>query len=97
MAKTKTLFDMYKALLRKNSKHPSLYEGDRVRLNVKGIKSHPDYDKLNPRYKEFVESNQDTIFIVGCNSNTNRIKDTVNLVGDTDNWLFWIGDLIKVE
>ena len=97
MAKTKNLLNLYKELLRKNSERLSLYEGDRVRLNIKGIKSHPDYDKLNPRYKEFVESNQDTIFIVGCNSNTNRIKDTVNLVGDTDNWLFWIGDLIKVE
>lgn len=97
MAKSKTLLDLYKEILQNRNRSSSLHKGDKVKLNVSEIKAHPDYDKLNPRYKEFVEHNFETVFVVGCDSDSNRIKDTVSLVGDPNNWLFWIGDLIKVE
>ena len=66
-------------------------EGDRVKLDVEKIKRRKDYEKLNPRYKEFVESNADTIFTAHLE------RETLISLKEQPEWLFWSGSLIKVK
>lgn len=75
-----------------NNKTP-IKDGDKVKLNIKSIKSHPDYFSLSDEYKNFIDENKDTIFTV--NSENNRLKSIVGLVEEPC-WLFWVGDLIKI-
>ena len=77
----------------------SLKEGDKVRLNVKSIQEHPDYQKMNPKYKQWIDSNKDKEFTVKYDP---KYIDNPTLVcleeDDTDpKWLFYVGDLEKVE
>lgn len=39
-------------------------EGSKVKINYKEIKSRPNYDRLKPEYRDFVEKNKDRIFTV---------------------------------
>lgn len=70
-----------------------LKDGDKVKLNIKSIKSHPDYFLLSDEYKNFIDNNKDTIFTV--NSEKNRLKSIVGL-REEPYWLFWVGDLKKI-
>lgn len=54
MAKIKKALDEYKPIA----------EGTKVKLDFKKISSHPDYPRLNPKYREWVENNKDKEFIV---------------------------------
>lgn len=66
-------------------------EGDRVKLDVEKITSRKDYERLNPKYREFVESNRDTVFTAHLE------RDTLISFVEQPEWLFWSGILIKVE
>lgn len=66
-------------------------EGDRVKLDVEEITSRKDYERLNPKYREFVESNRDTVFTAHLE------RDTLISFVEQPEWLFWSGILIKVE
>lgn len=66
-------------------------EGDKVKLDVEKIKRRKDYDKMNPKYKEFVESNVDTIFTAHLE------RETLISLKEQPEWLFWSGSLIKVK
>lgn len=66
-------------------------EDDKVKLDVEKIKRRKDYKKLNPRYKEFVESNADTLFTVHLE------RETLISLKEQPEWLFWSGSLIKVK
>lgn len=66
-------------------------EDDRVKLDVEKIKERKDYEKMNPRYKEFVESNADTVFTVHLE------RETLISLKERPEWLFWSGSLIKVN
>lgn len=66
-------------------------EGDKVKLDVEKIKRHKDYERLNPRYKEFVESNADTVFTAHLE------RETLISLKEQPEWLFWSGSLIKVK
>lgn len=66
-------------------------EGDKVKLDVEKIKRRKDYDKMNPKYKEFVESNVDTIFTAHLE------RETLISFKEQPEWLFWSGSLIKVK
>lgn len=72
--------------------------GDKVRINLKEIKASETYKCLSQKYKDFVESHTEDVFTVELNENfpTGHI---VNLKEDTTKpkWLFFIGNLIKVE
>ena len=96
MAKKPTAADLYNALIASKKSDVVIADGDRVRLNVKKIKEHPDYQKLNPRYKQFVESSDGKVFTACVESGSGVIPNTVGLKESDDNWLFWVGDLIKV-
>ena len=67
--------------------------GDKVKLNIKAIKSDPDYFSLSDEYKSFIDNNKDTIFTV--NSENNILKSRVGLC-EAPYWLFWVGDLKKI-
>ena len=76
-----------------------LLEGDKVKLNVEKIRQHPDWDKLQPAYKEFVEGNAGVVFTVEYDED---YADKSNLVGlkeapDNQKWLFWDGDLFVLD
>lgn len=66
-------------------------EGDKVKLDVEKIKQRKDYEKMNPRYKEFVESNADTVFTAHLE------RETLISLAEQPEWLFWSGSLIKVK
>lgn len=66
-------------------------EGDKVKLDVEKIKRRKDYEKMNPRYREFVESNADTVFTVHLE------RETLISLVEQPEWLFWSGSLVKVE
>jgi hypothetical protein len=73
-------------------------EGTKVKLNTNQMKSHPDYKNLVPKYRDWVEDNQDKIFTVIYDENKKNKPVLVCLKEDTTNpkWLFWTGDLIIV-
>lgn len=73
-----------------NSPRQDISEGDKIQLNVELIKSRKNYDRMNPKYKELVESSEGKIF-------TAHVERThmISLVEEPA-WLFWSGDLIKI-
>lgn len=77
----------------------TILEGTTVKLNVKQIKSRPDYIRMRDTYKEFVESNIDNIFTVEYDEKKKDEPILVCLKEDPTEvkWLFWIGDLIIVK
>lgn len=74
-----------------------LHEGDRVRLNIKAIQRHPDYERLTESYRNFVESHIDDIFTVVYDPKYQDKPAVVCLKEDPANHLFWTGNLIKVD
>lgn len=83
----------------KTSTH--LFEGVKVKLNYKEITAHPDWQKINPKLKAFVEENKDNVFTVEYDlkkkeSNSKDKDILVCLKEDTNEpkWLFYTSDLI---
>ena len=76
-----------------------LLEGDFVKLNTKKIKSHPDYAKMRPVYKEFIESNDGVVFTVEYDKNKQDKPNLVCLKEDMSDpkFLFWDGDLLILD
>lgn len=75
--------------------------GDKVTLNYDKLVSEKDYENKTDNYKEFIETNKDTVFTV---ENDKYFANTRNnfvfqLKEDTSErkWLWFIDDLIKVE
>ena len=66
-------------------------EGDKVKLNIYKIKSSPDYQIMNPKYKSFIEENKDTVFTAHYE------RETLISFVEEPKWLFWRGNLIKVN
>ena len=66
-------------------------EGDKVKLDVEKIKRRKDYGKMNTKYKEFVESNADTVFTAHLE------RETLISLKEQPEWLFWCGSLINVK
>lgn len=71
-----------------------IHEGDKVRLNLEAITKHPDYDRKLPGYRKFVEENAGRVFTVGLCAN---INPSVVYLKEDQTWLFWIGDLEKIQ
>ena len=77
----------------------SIPEGTRVQFNLKKMKAHPDWNRLELRYREFVEQNIDTIFTVEYDEQYPKEPLWVCLAEDPNpvKWLFYIGDLEIVK
>lgn len=84
----KKMAEMYLAI--KESGANELKEGDKIKLDVKKITESKGYQNLNPKYKEFVESNVNTVFTAHLEQ-----KGLISLIEQPE-WLFWSGNLIKV-
>lgn len=64
-------------------------EGQKVKLDVEAIKARKNYSLMNKHYREFVESNPDTVFTAHI--------ERPNMISLSENpqWIFWSGDLLK--
>lgn len=91
-----SVIDLYLAMDGKLSPIQDLKEGDIVKLNIENIKKHPDYLKLTHMYRQFVENNANSLFTVTYDE-SKRGTNIVRLKEDPAGWLFYSGDLIKVE
>lgn len=71
--------------------------GDKVQLNLSAIVNRPGYDKMLPAYRRFCEESEGKIFTAEYDKNVRQ--SMVCLAEDTTSpkWLFWIGDLVKVN
>jgi len=93
------LKDIQKRQLEFENTNYTILEGTKVKLNVKQIKSRPDYIRMRDTYKEFVESNVDNIFTVEYDEKKKDEPILVCLMEDPSEvkWLFWVGDLFIVK
>lgn len=66
-------------------------EGEKVKLNTELIKARKNYPRMAERYREFVEQNEDTVFTAHVER-----ENMISMVEEL-RWLFWSGDLIKVD
>jgi sRNA-binding carbon storage regulator CsrA len=79
----------------KNKTEPvSLKNGDKVKLNVEAIKNRPNYIHMNENYKKFVDENENSVFTVKLEYETNN---RVVSFEEESSWLFWCGDLILIH
>ena len=74
----------------KTSPKQDIVEGEKVKLNIETIKARQNYEKMSDKYKEFVDSNADTVFTAHVE------RPTLISLKEEPKWLFWCGDLIKV-
>lgn len=76
-----------------------LEDGVTVKLNYDKIKSNSFYPKLTERYKNWVEENKDTVFLIWHNPKFANRPDLVGLIKDGQKqvWLFTYEDIEKVE
>lgn len=76
-------------------RNANLKVGDRVRLDVRQIRKHPDWDLLSTKYRLFIESNGRTVFMV--QEIRGGAHGSLVILKEAPEWLFWRGDLIRVE
>lgn len=76
-----------------------LQEGDQVKLNLKRIKSGRDYNRMQPKYRKFVDDNKDVIFTVEFDPAYGDNPCVVCLKEDPSEikWAWWEGDLEVVN
>lgn len=66
-------------------------EGEKIKLDIEKIKARRNYERMSAMYKEFVDANPDTVFTAHVE------KPNLVSLAEEPKWLFWSGDLIKVE
>lgn len=72
-------------------------DGDSVILNVDQIVSRKDYQRMQEEYRQFVESSRNKAFIAHPHrERADGFSALIELEG-VEKWLFWYGDLIRVE
>lgn len=71
--------------------NPDIKTGDVVQIDMTKVTARKNYDKMAPAYKEFVMSSEGKLFhAVDEGHNTIHLEEAPK-------WLFWSGDLIRVE
>jgi hypothetical protein len=73
--------------------------GSKVKLKYDQITSRKDWEKLNQKYKDFVETNKDKEFTVQIDEKVHNMYKLVSLEEDTmePKFLFWVGDLLLID
>jgi len=96
---TKTQIEAYIAYKEKLDNVVVLAEGQAVKLNIKQMKSHPDYMRLTQKRRDWVESHLDDVFTVEYPNSEERNPVWVCLKEDKSDpkWFFWTGDLTKIN
>lgn len=76
----------------------SIPEGAKVKFRIDKMRAHPDWFRLEERYRKFVEDNVDTIFTVQYDALYPKEPLWVCLAEDPSpiKWLFYIGDLKQI-
>ena len=70
---------------------PMFEDGDKVTVNVEQVKKRKDYDEKSEAYKETIEEVADKVFEV------KRVKGNLYSLEGLDGWIFWGGDLIRLN
>ena len=71
--------------------NPDIKTGDIVQIDIEKVTARKNYDKMATAYKEFVMSSAGKLFhAVDEGHNTLHVEEDPR-------WLFWSGDLIKVN
>lgn len=75
-----------------------LRDGDKVRIDIERIQAHPDYDKMNSNYKQFLEDHKEAVFTISS-VKKGFGKCFIELEEDATDpkWLWCSDDLILVE
>lgn len=74
-----------------NTAPQDITEGEKIKLNLEAIKSRKNYEVMSGKYKDFVNSNVDTIFTAHVE------RGSLISLHEEPKWLFWSGDLIKLD
>lgn len=75
----------------------NLKDGDSIKLNVDQMMRHKDWQRLNPKYREFVMQNRDTVFTAKIRRRNQSGDPVIIDLNENDMWSFWIGDLIIIR
>lgn len=94
--RVKSFADLYALFHSKGIEIPAIKDGDKIKLNLESIRSHPDYPSLSAKYTQFVENNADTVFTAKV-EHGGYIDGMISLQEDQTGWLFWAGDLLKLS
>lgn len=101
--KDKTLAKILQQNKELNEQHVSCFEGEKVKINYEQIKNSKDWDKLNLKYKEFIETHKDEIFTVEfdpikkeLNAKTKDLLVQLKEDETKPKWLFQARDLIPL-
>ena len=71
--------------------------GDLVALDVEQIMGRKDYPHMQEGYRKFVEASRGKVFVARPrHERPDGFSATIELEG-VENWIFWYGDLIRVE
>jgi hypothetical protein len=90
---TETVLNLWDKRAKKNP--PKQFsEGDKVRFDIAAMKSQPDYKRLVPRYRNFIESNEGKVFTVKYDKGKKN-SNVVCLEEDPSGWLFYTGELVS--
>lgn len=65
-------------------------DGDKVRLDVEGLKKQKSYETKSEEYRNFIDANAETVFEIGPS------KGNLCTLVDCP-YVFYSGDLIKIE
>lgn len=65
-------------------------EGEKFKLDLEKIKARKNYERMTEAYKQFVNDNADTVL-------TAHVEHGLVSAKEEPKWLFWSGDLLKVE
>ena len=71
-------------------------EGDKVKLDIKSIMSHPNYDRLTDKYRSYVLTNANKIFTVTYEKRMGENPDLVTFKED-NTWIWREEDLIVIK
>jgi hypothetical protein len=98
MKKKDSYFDILKHLDDIDNNKVLYEEGESVKLNYESITSQPDYQNMNPKYIEFVETHKNDAFTVEYDLRHKENPTLVCLKEDQSDpkWLWWVEFLIKI-
>lgn len=75
----------------------AIRDGDSVALNVRQIMGRKDYPRMQKAYRKFVEESRGRIFKARSHrTHPDGFSPVFELEGVED-WIFWHGDLIRME
>jgi len=86
--------------LRKNREDEHVFkDGEKVKLNYEQIVKRNDWEKLNQKYKKFVEESKDSILTIQIDEIVHNKYKLISFKEDTmePKFLFWVGDLLILK